>query len=57
VAYRAREGRAPRFYRLTGTREQGKPSCICLGRRKADQAMLAAVAEFGGPIGCEIRAE
>jgi len=32
VAYRSRPGEAPRYYCMTGNKEQGKPSCLCFGR-------------------------
>jgi recombinase-like zinc beta ribbon protein len=57
VAYRGREGRAPRYYCLTGNIEQGKPSCLCFGGFKADQAVVDAVLEVCQPIGIEASLE
>ena len=50
VGYRGRSGRAPRYYCLTGNREQGKPSCLCFGGIKADQAVSELVIEACQPI-------
>jgi DNA invertase Pin-like site-specific DNA recombinase len=57
VAYRGREGRAPRYYCLTGNLEQGKPSCLSFGGFKADQAVVNAVLEVCQPIGIEASLE
>jgi DNA invertase Pin-like site-specific DNA recombinase len=57
VGYRGREGRAPRYYCLTGNIEQGKPSCLCFGGIKADQAVVDAVLEVCQPIGIEASLE
>jgi recombinase/recombinase-like zinc beta ribbon protein len=53
VGYRGREGRAPRYYCLTGSLEQGSPSCLCFGGLKADQAVVEAVLEVCEPLGIE----
>jgi excisionase family DNA binding protein len=53
VGYRGRDGRAPRYYCLTGNREQGKPSCLCFGGFRAEQAVVDAVLEACQPMGVE----
>ena len=45
VAYRGREGRAPRYYCLSGNKEVGKPSCLGFGGLKVDQAISQVVLE------------
>jgi hypothetical protein len=37
VACRGRDGRAPRYYCLTGKKELRKPSCLCFGGINAEQ--------------------
>ena len=53
VAYRGRDGRAPRYYCLTGNKEQGAPSCLCFGGLKVDRAVSEVVLEACRPIGIE----
>lgn len=53
VAYRGREGRAPRYYCMTGNKEQGKPSCLCFGALRIQQAVVDVVLEACGPVGAE----
>jgi DNA invertase Pin-like site-specific DNA recombinase len=53
VAYRGRDGRAPRYFCLTGNKEQGTPSCLCFGGLKVDRAVSEAVLEACQPIGIE----
>ncbi len=57
VGYRGRDGRAPRYYCLTGNLELGKPSCLSFGGSKADQAVVNAVLELCQPIGIEASLE
>jgi DNA invertase Pin-like site-specific DNA recombinase len=53
VAYRGRDGRAPRYYCLAGKREHGGPVCLAFGGVKADRAVAEAVLEACQPIGIE----
>lgn len=53
VAYRGRDGRAPRYYCMTGSKEQGKPSCHCFGALRVQQAVVEAVLGACGPLGAE----
>jgi DNA invertase Pin-like site-specific DNA recombinase len=53
VGYRGRNGRAPRYYCHTGNREQGKPSCLCFGGMRVDQAVVDVVLEACQPVGIE----
>jgi len=53
VAYRGREGRAPRYYCMTGNKEQGKPSCLCFGALRIEQAVVELVLDACGPLGVE----
>lgn len=57
VGYRGRNGRAPRYYCLTGNKEQGKPSCLCFGGIKADQAVSELVIEACQPLAVEASLE
>jgi DNA invertase Pin-like site-specific DNA recombinase len=53
VAYRGRGDRAPRYYCMTGNKEQGKPSCLCFAAFKVEQAVVETVLEACQPIGIE----
>lgn len=53
VAYRGRDGRAPRYYCLTGNKQQGTPSCLSFGAVKAEQAVVDTVLEACQPLGVE----
>jgi hypothetical protein len=53
VAYRSREGQAPRYYCMTGNKEQGKPSCLCFAAFKVEQAVVETVLEACQPIGIQ----
>jgi len=53
VAYRGRAGQAPRYYCMTGNKEQGKPSCLCFAAFKVEQAVVEAVLEACQPIAIE----
>jgi hypothetical protein len=53
VGYRGRDGRAPRYYCLTGNKQQGKPSCLCFGGFRAEQSVVDAVLEACQPTGVE----
>jgi DNA invertase Pin-like site-specific DNA recombinase len=53
VGYRGRDGRAPRYYCMTGNREQGKPSCLCFGGVRAEEAVVGAMLEACQPLGVE----
>jgi DNA invertase Pin-like site-specific DNA recombinase len=53
VAYRSARGQAPRYYCMTGNKEQGKPSCLCFAAYKVEQAVAAIVLEACQPMGIE----
>jgi Recombinase zinc beta ribbon domain/Recombinase len=53
VAYRGRGGQAPRYYCMTGNKEQGKPSCLCFAAFKVEQAVVETVLEACRPIAIE----
>ena len=53
VAYRSREGQAPRYYCMTGNKEQGKPSCLCFAGFKVEQTVVEVVLEACQPMGIE----
>ena len=53
VAYRGRGDRAPRYYCMTGNKEQGKPSCLCFAAFRVEQAVVETVLEACQPIGIE----
>ena len=53
VAYRGRDGRAARYYCMTGNREQGTPSCLTFGGIRVENAVVDAVLEACQPMGIE----
>jgi len=53
VAYRSRGGKSPRYYCLTGNKEQGTPSCLCFAAYKVEQAVVERVLEACQPMGIE----
>jgi DNA invertase Pin-like site-specific DNA recombinase len=53
VGYRGKNGHAPRYYCATGNKEQGKPSCLCFGGIRVDQAVADVVLEACQPMGVE----
>jgi DNA invertase Pin-like site-specific DNA recombinase len=53
VAYRGRGGESPRYYCLTGNKEQGNPSCLCFAAYKVEQAVVERVLEACQPMGIE----
>lgn len=53
VGYRGTNGRAPKYYCLTGNKEQGKPSCLSFGGIRVDQAVVNVVLEACQPLGIE----
>ena len=53
VGYRGTNGRAPKYYCLTGNKEQGKPSCLSFGGIRMDQAVVNVVLEACQPLGIE----
>jgi DNA invertase Pin-like site-specific DNA recombinase len=53
VAYRSREAKSPRYYCLTGNKEQGAPSCLCFAAYKVEQAVVERVLEACQPMGIE----
>jgi DNA invertase Pin-like site-specific DNA recombinase len=57
VGYRGRDGRAPRYYCMTGNSKQGKPSCLSFGGTRAEEALVSAVLEACRPIGVEASME
>ena len=52
VAYRGRDGRAPRYYCRTGT-EDSKPSCLCFAAFRVEKAVIELVLEACQPLGIE----
>ncbi|MBL9205181.1 MAG: recombinase family protein [Opitutaceae bacterium] len=57
VAYRGRDGRAARYYCMTGSRQVGEPSCLTFAAIRADAAVVAAVLEACQPLGIEASLE
>jgi hypothetical protein len=53
VAYRSRPGEAPRYYCMTGNKEQGKPSCLSFAAYKVEKAVVEIVLEACQPMGIE----
>ena len=53
VAYRSRGGKSPRYYCMTGNKEQGNPSCLCFAAYKVEQAVVERVMEACQPMGVE----
>jgi len=53
VAYRSREGQAPRYYYMTGNKEQGKPSCLCSAAFEVEQAVVEMVLQACQPMAIE----
>ena len=53
VGYRGKNGHAPRYYCLSGNKEQGKPSCLSFGGMRVDQAVANVVLEACQPMGVE----
>ena len=53
VGYRGPGGRAPRYYCRTGNSEQGKPSCLCFGGSRVEQAIVKVMLEACQSIGVE----
>ncbi len=53
VGYRGRDGQAPRYWCMTGNREQGAPSCLCFGALRVEKAIVEAVLEACQPLGVE----
>jgi DNA invertase Pin-like site-specific DNA recombinase len=57
VGYRGRDGHAPRYYCMSGNNELGKPSCLCFGGMRVEQAVVDVVLEACQPIGVEASLE
>jgi DNA invertase Pin-like site-specific DNA recombinase len=53
VAYRGRDGRAPRYYCHAGKRELSQAGCLAFGGVKVQRAVIEAVLEACQPIGVE----
>ena len=53
VAYRGRGGKAPRYWCMTGNREQGAPSCLAFAGLRVEKAVVEAVLEACQPLGVE----
>jgi DNA invertase Pin-like site-specific DNA recombinase len=53
VAYRGKEGQAPRYWCGTGTREKGVPPCLMFGALRVDAAIVNVVLEACRPLGVE----
>jgi DNA invertase Pin-like site-specific DNA recombinase len=53
VAYRGRGGKAPRYWCMTGNREQGAPSCLAFAGLRVEKAVVEVVLEACQPLGVE----
>jgi DNA invertase Pin-like site-specific DNA recombinase len=53
VAYRGRCGKGPRYWCMTGNREQGAPSCLAFAGLRVEKAIVEAVLEACQPLGVE----
>ena len=53
VAYRGRGGKAPRYWCMTGNREQGAPSCLAFAGLRVEKAIVETVLEACQPLGVE----
>jgi DNA invertase Pin-like site-specific DNA recombinase len=53
VAYRGGGGRAPRYWCMTGNREQGAPSCLAFAGLRVEKAIVETVLEACQPLGVE----
>ena len=53
VAYRGGSERAPRYWCMTGNREQGAPSCLAFAGLRVEKAVVEAVLEACQPLGVE----
>jgi DNA invertase Pin-like site-specific DNA recombinase len=53
VAYRGRDGRAPRYYCQPGNLDVGRPKCLCFGGVKVHHAVTEVVLEACQPMGIE----
>lgn len=51
VAYRGKNGRAARYFCLTGNKEQGSPSCLSFGGIKVENAVADLVLKACQPLG------
>jgi DNA invertase Pin-like site-specific DNA recombinase len=53
VAYRGRGGRNPRYWCMTGNREQGAPSCLAFGGLRVEKAIVETVLDACQPMGVD----
>ena len=53
VAYRGGGGKAPRYWCMTGNREQGSPSCLAFAGWRVEKAIVEVVLEACQPLGVE----
>jgi DNA invertase Pin-like site-specific DNA recombinase len=53
VAYRSRQAQSPRYYCMTGNKEQGKPSCLCFAAFRVEQAVVEMVLGACEPVAIE----
>jgi len=53
VGYRGGHGKAPRFWCMTGNREQGAPSCLTFAAWRVEKAIVEVVLEACQPLGVE----
>ena len=53
VAYRGGDGKAPRYWCMTGNREQGAPSCLAFAAWRVEKAIVEVVLEACQPLGVE----
>lgn len=53
VAYRGGNGKAPRYWCMTGNREQGAPSCLSFAAWRVERAIVEVVLEACQPLGVE----
>lgn len=51
VGYRGKDGRAARYFCLTGNKEQGSPSCLSFGGIKVENAVADLVLKACQPLG------
>jgi DNA invertase Pin-like site-specific DNA recombinase len=53
VSYRGRDGRAPRYLCMDGSRERGAPSCLAFAGLRVEKAVVETVLEACQPMGVE----
>lgn len=53
VSYRGRDGRAPRYLCIEGSRERGTATCVSFGGLRVEKAVVDTVLEACQPLGVE----